>query len=115
MFKNCKDCVLNNKIILKSQQRFKRDCHNVYIEEINKITLSSHDDKRSQICDKTTKYPHGTIAFKVWESKMLMITKMDNLITKSKDERDLKVIVKICVLNRSVRLHHTVTMMGDSK
>ena len=37
MFKNYKDCLLNNKIILQSQQRFKSDYHNVYTEQINKI------------------------------------------------------------------------------
>ena len=45
-FNDYKDCLLNNEIILKSQQRFKRERHNVYTEEINKITLSSNDDKR---------------------------------------------------------------------
>ena len=48
MVKNYKDCWFNNKIILKSQQRFKSDLHNVYTEQINKIALSSNDDKRLQ-------------------------------------------------------------------
>ena len=30
--KNYKDCLFNNKIILKPQQRFKNDHHNVYTE-----------------------------------------------------------------------------------
>ena len=30
-FNYCKDCLLNNEIILKSQQRFKGEAHNVYI------------------------------------------------------------------------------------
>ena len=46
MSKNYKDCLLNKKIILQSQQRFKSDHHNVYTEQINKIALSSNDDKR---------------------------------------------------------------------
>ena len=46
MFKNCKDCLFNNIIILESQQRFKRDYHNVCTEQINKTELSSNDDKR---------------------------------------------------------------------
>ena len=29
MVKNYKDCLFNNKVILKSQQRFKSDHHNV--------------------------------------------------------------------------------------
>ena len=61
------------KIILKSQQRFKSDYHNVYTEQINKIALSSNDDKRLQTFDKITTYPYGTNAFKVCESEMLMV------------------------------------------
>ena len=44
-FNYCKDCLLNNEIILKSQQRFKSEAHNEYTEEINKIALSSNYDK----------------------------------------------------------------------
>ena len=36
----------NDKIMLKSQQRFKSDHHKVYTEDINKIALSSNDDNR---------------------------------------------------------------------
>ena len=53
MFKNYKDCLFNNKIILKSQQRFNSDSHNIYIKQINKIPLSNNDDKRLQTFDKT--------------------------------------------------------------
>ena len=45
MVKNYEDCFFNNKLILKSQQRFKSDHHNIYTEQINKITLSSNDNK----------------------------------------------------------------------
>ena len=45
MFKNYADCLFNYKIILKSQQRLKINCHSVYTEQINKIALSSNDDK----------------------------------------------------------------------
>ena len=41
MVKNYKDCLFTDKTILKSQQRFKSDCRNVYAEQINKIALSS--------------------------------------------------------------------------
>ena len=63
--------MFDDKIILKSQQRFKCDYHNVSTEQINTIALSSNDDKRLQTFDKTTTYPHGTNAFKVCESDML--------------------------------------------
>ena len=42
MFENYKDSLFNDKIILKSQQRFKSDHHRVYTEEVNKIALSSN-------------------------------------------------------------------------
>ena len=71
MFENYKDSLLNDKILLKSQQRFKSDHHKVYTEEINKIALSSNDDKRLQTFNKITTYPYGTNAFKVCESEML--------------------------------------------
>ena len=52
MFENYKDCLFNDKIILKSQQRFKSDHHNVCTEEITKIAVSSNDDKRLQTSDR---------------------------------------------------------------
>ena len=45
MFENYKDCLFKDKIILKSQKRFKSHHHNVYTEEINKIELSSNDGR----------------------------------------------------------------------
>ena len=71
MFENYTDCLFNDKIILKSQQRFKSDYHNVYTEQINKIALSSNDDKRLQTFDKTATYPQGTNVFKVCGNEML--------------------------------------------
>ena len=69
MFKNYKDCNFNNKTILKLQQRFNSNRHNVYTEQINKIALSSNDDKRLQTFDKITTYPYRTNAFKICESE----------------------------------------------
>ena len=69
---NCyKGCLFKNEIILKSQQRFKSEAHNVYTEEINKIALSSNDDKGLQSFDRITSYPYGANAFKVCESELL--------------------------------------------
>ena len=49
MFENYRDCLFNEKITLQVQQRFKGDHRNVHTEQINKITLSSNDDKRLPI------------------------------------------------------------------
>ena len=78
MFKNYTDCLFNDKIILKSQKRFKGDHHNVCTEQVNKIALSSNDDNRLQKFDKTTAYLYGTNPFKVCESEMLRKIKMIN-------------------------------------
>ena len=45
-FCDYKDCLLNNEIISKLQQRFKSERHNVYTEDVNKISLSSNDNCR---------------------------------------------------------------------
>ena len=76
MFEKFKDSLFNNKIILKSQQRFRSDHHRVYTEEVNKIALSSNDDKRLQTFDKVTMYPYGINAIKVCESEMLSKLKL---------------------------------------
>ena len=57
MFENCTDCLFNDKIILKSQQRLKSDYHNACTEQINKTALISNDDKRLQTFDRITTYP----------------------------------------------------------
>ena len=70
-FNDYKDCLLNNEVILKSQQRFKSEAHNAYTEEVNKIALSSNDDKRLKIFDRITLYPYGTSVGKVCKTEML--------------------------------------------
>ena len=66
---NRKDSLFNDKIILTSQQRIESDHHKVYTVDVNKIALSSNDDKRLQTFDKVTTYPYRTNAFKVCESE----------------------------------------------
>ena len=58
-FDDSKKCLLNGEVILKSQQRFRSKGHNAYPENINKIALSSNDDKRIVSSDKITSYPYG--------------------------------------------------------
>ena len=65
MFDNYKDCLFNDKTILRSQQSFKNYHHKVYTDEVNKIALSSDDDNRLQTFDRVTTYPYGTNAFKL--------------------------------------------------
>ena len=73
MFENYTDSFFNNNTILQSQRRLKSNHHDLYTGEVNKIALSSNDDKRLQTSDRITTYPYGTNAFKVCESEMLMV------------------------------------------
>ena len=70
-FYDYKYCLKNNTTILKSQQGFKSEKHDVYTEEVNKIALSSNDDKKLQTFDGITSYPYGTIAGKVCKTELL--------------------------------------------
>ena len=47
----------------------------MYTEGVNKIELSSDDDKRLQTFDRITTYPQGTNAFKVCESGTMMMVR----------------------------------------
>ena len=78
MFENYMDCLFNNKTILQPQQKFKSDCHDVYTEQINKIALSSNDDKRLQIFDKITTYLYGKNIFR-GDSKRFAFGKLQRL------------------------------------
>ena len=70
MLEHYKDCSFNSKIVIELQQKFRSDHHRVYTEEVNKIALSSNDDKRIQKYDKVTTYQYGTNVFKICENEM---------------------------------------------
>ena len=52
-FKNCK-FLESNKTMLRSQQRFRSELHNVFTRKINKVVLGTNDDKRIQTADAVT-------------------------------------------------------------
>ena len=87
IFKNYVDALFNDEVIIRSQQRFRSDHHKVYTEEVNKIALSSNDDKRIQTFDKVTTYPYGTNTFMVCENEMKykLQKKKEIYITKKKN------------------------------
>ena len=57
--------------MLKSQQRFKSERYKLYTEKVNKIALSSNDDKTLQTFDKITSYPYGKNVGKVCKTQLL--------------------------------------------
>ena len=58
-FDDYKNCLLKDKVLLKSQQGFISKKRDVYTEDINKIVLSNDDDKRIVSSDKIGSYPCG--------------------------------------------------------
>ena len=60
-FNDYKKCLIDNGKVLKSQQRFKSENHEVYTENMNKIALSCDDGKRIVTSDRITSYPYGYI------------------------------------------------------
>ena len=87
IFENYKDCLFNEKAISKKQQRFKRYYRDVFTEEINKVVLSSNDNKRIQTFDKAKTFPQETPTVKVCENEMLSVLKA---------KEALKIISKEC-------------------
>ena len=55
----------------------------VYTEEVNKIPLSSNDDKRIQTFDRVTTYPHATNVFKVCENEMKNVCNAKEALVKN--------------------------------
>ena len=70
-FNDSKNCLLNDKVVLKSQQIFKSERHDVYTENVNKVALSNNDDKRLSPVDKITTYPYGTNVREVCKTELL--------------------------------------------
>ena len=56
-FNDYKKCLLNDEVVLKSQQRFISKKHDVYNENINRIALSNNVDKRIVSSNKISSYP----------------------------------------------------------
>ena len=56
-FDDYKNCLLKDKVLLKSQQRFISKKHDVYTENVNKIALCNDDDKRIVSSNKIPCYP----------------------------------------------------------
>ena len=95
LFKNYQDSLLNNKIILQSQKRFKNDHHNVYTEQFNKTAPNNNGNKRLQTFDKMKTYAYGTSAFKICESEFrknskIQMINFDDYANENKTELNLK-------------------------
>ena len=67
--------------MLKTQQKFKSERHNISTEEINKIALNSNDDKRIKSIDFRETYAYSTSNGPVNEKEEI---KCNNIIKRYK-------------------------------
>ena len=81
--KDHKEFIKNNQLILKTQQRIKSKRCNVFTEEINRIALSSNDDKRKQSIDSIETYAYETSKVLVSEKQEI---KYNSIIKRHKND-----------------------------
>ena len=105
------DSLFNNEIIIRWQQIFRSEHHRVYTEEVNKIALSSNDDKRLQTFDNVTTFPYGTPAIKVCELDILLNKKAKRLLCTI----DQWIICNIWVVIRTKICHKTLGKRTTAK
>ena len=62
-FDDYRECLFSTKKQHRKMNVIRSHCHEIYIEEINKITLSSDDDKRVIMADRihTLAYGHTNV------------------------------------------------------
>jgi hypothetical protein len=54
-----KSCLINNKNVFRNMQLFKSNLHNIYSQVLNKVALSSFDNKRFILDDKVNTLAWG--------------------------------------------------------
>ena len=64
-----KEFIKNNNLMVETQQRFKSERHNLFTEEINKITLGPDDDKRMQSIDSIETHAYWMNKYLVFEKE----------------------------------------------
>ena len=84
----------------------------MYTEEVNKIALSSNDDKRIQTYDKITTYPYGTNIFKICENEMLLKNKFNkglnnkSQVSKNKSQLIIDESQALIIKSQAIRINH---------
>ena len=73
-----KTCLFNDNPVLRSQEVFRSESHDVCMLRHNKIALITSDDKRLQTYDKITTYPYGISVRKVCKTELLNTVKRIN-------------------------------------
>ena len=114
LFNNFVDALFKNEELLRSQHRFRSDHHKVYIEEVNKIALSSNNDKRIQTFDKVTTYLYRINAFMVCKNEMLLKKNkvMRDQVKHNKDKLKMDDYLS-ALMDRSKKLRRNISIYND--
>ena len=67
----------------------------MHTEEVNKVALSSDDDKSLQTFDKLTTFPRETVAVKVCENEILNVCKAKETLLSKECENEMYVTCNI--------------------
>ena len=102
-FDDYKKCLLDGEVILKSQQRFRSKGHDVYTENINKIVLSSNDDKRIVSSDKVITKSDKVMLIEIKVSKRWFNNRISKILTK-----------QIIILKRPVEIPRSKIILKGS-
>ena len=85
----------------------------MYTEEVNKIALSSNDDKRIQTFNKVTTYPYGTNVLAVCKDEMLLKNKVIcNQVQHNKDKLEMDDYLS-ALMDRSKNLRGNIGIYND--
>ena len=86
----------------------------MYTDEVNKIALSSKDDKRIHTFDRVTTYPYGTNVFKVCENEMLLKKNavMGDQVKHNKDKLKMDNYLS-ALMDRSKNLRSNIDIYND--
>ena len=86
----------------------------MYTEEVNKIALSSNDNKRIQTFDRVTTNPYGTNVFKVCENEMLLKKNkvMRDQVKHNKDKLKMDDYLS-ALMDRSKKLRRNIDIYND--
>ena len=77
-FEDYKKCLGNNETIVRSDQRFRSEAHNVCTEKVKKIVLCANHDKRLQTLAGVMSYPYGTGDRRVCKAELTEYVKIKN-------------------------------------
>ena len=77
-YRKYKELIKLNKLILKSQRRFRSKTHKVFTEKVHKITLSINDDRRIQSSDSKETYAYGMSKDLVCKKKEIKFNNIKN-------------------------------------